>query len=54
MTVDPGADVELAKLAAAAWADGYRRAIFELRWAAREDVEVIVPDDISELDGGQG
>ena len=54
VTVDPGADVELAKLAALAWAEGYRRAIFELRWAAREDVEVIVPDDISELDGGQG
>jgi hypothetical protein len=48
VTVDPGADVELAKLAALAWAEGYRRAIFELRWAAREPV--VVPDDIGELE----
>lgn len=48
-TVQDGADLEVARVAAAAWTEGYRRAIFELRWAAREPV--VVPDDISELDG---
>lgn len=52
VTCDPDADPELAKLAAASWAEGYRRAIHELRWAAAEPVEI--PDDISELDDASG
>lgn len=50
VTVAPDADPELAKVAAASWADGYRRAIHELRWAAQGPIEI--PDDISELDSG--
>lgn len=46
-----GADMEMAKIAAASWAEGYRRAIHELRWAAQDPIEV--PDDISELDSAQ-
>jgi hypothetical protein len=44
----PDADPEVAQIATASWAEGYRRAIHELRWAAQEPIEV--PDDISELD----
>ena len=44
-----GADPDLAATMAACWADGYRRAIHELRWAAAEPVQI--PDDARELDG---
>jgi hypothetical protein len=47
VTCAPDADPEIAKIAAASWAEGYRRAIFELRWAARPPEQI--PDDISEL-----
>lgn len=49
VTLSPDADPQVAKVAAASWAEGYRRAIHELRWAAQEPVDI--PDDISELDG---
>jgi hypothetical protein len=48
VTCAADADMEVAKVAAASWAEGYRRAIHELRWAAQEPIQV--PDDISELD----
>lgn len=48
-TVSDTADLEVARVAAAAWTEGYRRAIFELRWAAAPPD--VVPDDLSELDG---
>ena len=47
----PEQDIELVHVAAAGWAQGYARAIFELR-AGAAAVEPI-PDDISELDGSQ-
>lgn len=50
LTLPPDADMEQARMRVQSWVQGYRRAIFELRWAAREPVEVIVPNDISELD----
>lgn len=49
MTLDPDADPETAKVTAAAWVQGYRRAIFELRSMA--EPAVVAPDDISELEG---
>lgn len=48
VTLQDGADPQLAKVATQAWAEGYRRAIFELRWAAQPPTEI--PDDISELE----
>lgn len=48
VTCSPDTDPEIAKIATASWAEGYRRAIHELRWAAQEPVQV--PDDLSELD----
>lgn len=50
VTLQPGTDPERGRECAACWAEGYRRAIHELRWAAQEPV--IIPDDISELDSG--
>lgn len=43
-TIDPN----VAQAATQGWAEGYRRAIHELRWAAAEPVQV--PDDISEIE----
>ena len=43
-----GTDEPLAEIATRCWAEGYRRAIAELRWAAAEPIEI--PDDISEID----
>jgi len=48
VTCAPDVDPQIAELATASWAEGYRRAIHELRWAAQEPIEV--PDDLSELD----
>jgi hypothetical protein len=45
----PDQDLVLVQVAADGWAQGYRRAIYELRAGAAEPVQV--PDDISELDG---
>ena len=46
-TASPALDPAVASTVLAAWDEGYRRAIHELRWAAAEPV--VVPDDISEL-----
>jgi hypothetical protein len=48
VTCAPEADPEIVELATASWAQGYRRAIHELRCAAQEPI--VVPDDLSELD----
>lgn len=48
VTCAPDVDPALAMAAAGGWQEGYRRAIFELRWAAQEPV--VVPDDIGELE----
>lgn len=49
VTLLPGEDPQIAALVAQGWAEGYRRAIHELRWAAMEPEQI--PDDIGELDG---
>lgn len=48
VTASDGTDERLAYAATQAWAEGYRRAIHELRWAAAEPVTI--PDDISEIE----
>lgn len=47
-TVTGDIDPETAQKVAYGWAEGYRRAIHELRWAAAEPVQI--PDDISEIE----
>lgn len=47
-TAMPGVSARDATIATEAWAEGYRRAIAELRWAAMEPEEV--PDDCRELE----
>lgn len=49
VTMLPGQTQHDAMLATMAWTEGYRRAIHELRWAAREPETV--PDDAREIDG---
>jgi hypothetical protein len=47
LSVKQGVDPVVGEMAKANWKEGYARAIFELRAAAMDDVEV--PDDISEM-----